>query len=284
MRLKKKIQTLLRGGHRPDFIIVGAQKSGTSSLFSYLNESASLCGSTPKEIHFFDREDNFSKGNSWYEAHFLRRKGKGKHVSYFEASPSYLCREKVPARLKTYNPDLKIIIILREPIARAYSAWNMYRQWNEEGRVPGIIAKDQYGRDDSPIKRIFFNGSCPSFSDYIKLEMALIESGASDEEPSLLRRGFYKDQIERYVACFGWANVLVLGFNQLKNDSAAVVQRCHDFLGVPYQALAPQRLQDIKNSRAYPAEITRQELDLLEPLYAAANTALFEYLGFQPDW
>jgi hypothetical protein len=280
--LYNRLQGFIFGGHRPDFLIIGAQKSGTTSLFSYLGERKGFLGSTPKEVHFFDREDSFQKGVKWYENHFL--KPQGKTGLFFEASPTYLCRDKVPARLKAYNPDLKIIILLREPISRAYSAWNMYRQWSEEGVLPRAIANDHYGRDESPIYRVFFKNGCPSFSDYIKLEIDLIGRGDTEEEPSLLRRGLYKPQIERYVELFGWDNILVLGFNELKNDSEGVIQKCYEFLGLRYQAPAATGETEIKNKRSYPSKMSNEDLEILKEFYEQPNKELFDYLGFQPDW
>jgi len=122
-KVKRELDLSLFSGHKPDFLIVGAQKSGTTSLFSYLEERRGFVGSKPKEVHYFDREDNFLKGEGWYHSHFIKRSGQKGLI--FEASPEYLSRSKVPPRLKAYNPDLKIIILLREPISRAYSAWNM---------------------------------------------------------------------------------------------------------------------------------------------------------------
>jgi hypothetical protein len=282
MKIKRKFQAALFSGHRPEFVIVGAQKGGTTSLFSYLDERDSFLGAKPKEIHYFDREDNFSKGSKWYESHFIKLPGeKG---LFFEATPEYLSREKVPARLKAYSSELKIIILLREPISRAYSAWNMYRQWSEEGIVPWAIANDQHGRNESPIYRTFFKNGCPSFSDYIKLEMDLIERGDGEEEPSLLRRGVYKPQIERYVEFFGWDNILILGFSELKNDSEGVIQKCCEFLGLSYQTPAAKGETEIKNKRSYPSKMSGEDLEVLKEFYEQPNKELFDYVGFQPDW
>ena len=270
------------GGHRPDFLIVGAQKCGTTSLFSYLDERDAFRGATPKEVHYFDRDDNFRRGNNWYESHFLHRIGK--NSLFFEASPTYFCREKVPARLRAFNPNLKFIVILREPISRAHSAWNMYRQWSEEGFVPWGIRNDQYGRKESPLFQVFFKNGCPAFSDYIKLEMDLIAKCDSQEEPSLLRRGLYKPQIERYVELFGWDSILVLGFSELKEDSEAVIRKCYEFLDVPYRAASDKGEMKIKNKRSYPSKMSNENLEILKEFYEQPNRELFDYLRFQPDW
>jgi hypothetical protein len=281
-RIFYRFKRIIAGGNKPNFIIVGAQKSGTTSLFSYLNERAGFLGSQPKELHFFDRDDRFVKGAKWYESHFV--KPRGQHGLFFEASPTYLHRNKVPERLKRYNPHLKIIILVREPVARAYSAWNMYRQWSEEGIVPVRMQRDVDRGMTNALYNVFFEDNCPSFHDYVKLEMEWMAEGNNDEEPSLLRRGLYKPQIERYVKHFGWDNILVLGFNELKSDSEAVIRKCHEFLGVRYQAPSDIGEKEIKNKRAYPSKISAEDLEILQEFYQQPNKELFDYLGFEPDW
>lgn len=272
-------------GNKPNFLIIGAQKCGTTSLFSYLNECEGFMGANRKELHYFDLEDNFKKGNEWYENHFLG--SIGRRGLFFEASPSYLYCKKTPVRLRDYSPDLKFIIILREPISRAYSAWNMYRHWSDSGVIPRAIAKDQYERDHSPIYLTFFKDGCPTFSEYINIEANLInEVGIEDteEEPSILRRGIYKPQIERYVELFGWENLLILEFNQLKNNREAVIRKCHEFLGVPYKPRKKTVKKEIKNKRPYNSEISPSDHKILQEFYDHHNRELSEYLGYQPDW
>jgi len=269
---------------KPSFFIVGAQKSGATSLHSYLSDRKGFRGSVPKEVHYFDRDENHCKGNKWYEKHFSMGKRAGGSCLSFEATPTYLHRSKVPRRIYEYNPESKIIIILREPVSRAFSAWNMYKQWANEKIVPNRMLNDVKSGRTNNIYDVFFKGRCPSFGEYIDIEMELINEGGKDEEPSLLRRGLYKEQIERYVEIFGWHNVLVLGFNELKTDAEAVIRKCHDFLGVPYQEVPSVGEKEIKNKRAYPSKISSNELEILQKFYEQPNSDLFEYLGYRPDW
>lgn len=283
--IKKSIRRLREatwGGGRPDFIIVGAQKSGTSSLFDYLNKSPGMTGSTIKELHYFDREDNFSKGDRWYESHFLRKPGQNDLL--FEASPSYLAREIVPERIKAYKPDIRIIVLLREPVSRAYSAWNMYRYMSEEGKVPLATQNDHRGRDESPIYRVFFKNGCPSFSDYINYELGLIEQGDTEDEPSLLRRGLYKEQLERYAGHFGRENMLIIGFGELKQDPEAVIQKCYEFLGRDYIPPQKNTQRAIQNKKPYVSPINERDMALLNEFYSRPNAELRDWLGYDIDW
>lgn len=282
--VKRVVRWLLEtfcGGGRPDFIIVGAQKSGTSSLFNYLNKMPGMNGSTIKELHYFDREDNFQKGAAWYESHFVRFPGK--KGLFFEASPSYLYSEHVAERIAAYNPNVKIIVLLREPVSRAFSAWNMYRHLSEEGLLPRSTRKDHRGRPESPIYTTFFKNGCPSFSDYIDFELDLIQKGGG-EEPAVLRRGLYKPQLERYARLFGRENMLVIGFNELKVDSEAVVRKCHEFLGVPYAPSKHAAAREIQNQKPYRSKISDRDLRILNDFYAQPNAELRDWLGYDIDW
>ncbi|MZR64145.1 sulfotransferase domain-containing protein [Alcanivorax sp. DP30] len=283
--IKKSVRHLREaafGGGRPDFIIVGAQKCGTSSLFDYLNKSPGMLGSTIKELHYFDREDNFGKGDQWYESHFLRLPGKQNLL--FEASPSYLAREVVPERIKAYKPDIKIIVLLREPVSRAYSAWNMYRYMSEEGKVPASTLNDHLGRTESPIFKVFFKNGCPSFSDYINYELDLIGQGETEEEPGLLRRGLYKPQLERYASFFGRENLLIIGFGELKRDPEAVIKRCHEFVGQPYHQPVQNKERKIQNQKPYVSPIGEHDMAVLNEFYSRPNAELHDWLGYEIDW
>ena len=106
----------------PDFIIIGAQKCGTTTLFDLLEQHPLLAPSYKKEIHYFDggldpRIDTFKKGLSWYRGHFPLKSGK----LTFEASPLYLFNSLCAERIKRAVPDVKLIVLLRNPTDRAIS-------------------------------------------------------------------------------------------------------------------------------------------------------------------
>src|SRR5690606_33886153 len=112
----------------PDFIIVGAQKAGTTSLFHYLSEHPQIISPYKKEVHYFDgglnpEIDTFKKGEKWYRSNFPR-KPKSKSIKTFEASPLYLFNPLAPQRIKDLLPNVKLIILLRDPVERAISQYH----------------------------------------------------------------------------------------------------------------------------------------------------------------
>src|SRR5258706_11489250 len=100
----------------PDFLIIGAQRSGTSTLYQYIARHPDVRGAFRKEVHYFDM--HYDRGLDWYRACFPTRGFTG------ESSPSYLIHPEVPARVAAVLPDIKLIAILRNPVERAYSAYN----------------------------------------------------------------------------------------------------------------------------------------------------------------
>jgi hypothetical protein len=103
----------------PSFIVIGAMKSGTSSLFHYIASHPNIVNSSKKETNFFKTPENFSQGINWYESFF---KGSGKYA--FEASPMYTTRPMnsgVPERMYSILPNIKLIYLLRDPIERIVS-------------------------------------------------------------------------------------------------------------------------------------------------------------------
>lgn len=108
----------------PDFIIIGASRSGTSSLFRSLLQHPDLSGppsGNKKEVHFFDKK--YDRGLQWYRAQF-----RGKKMNC-EATPNYLYDKKCPALIAKDLPDCRFIVMLRNPVERAYSH---YRNWKKK--------------------------------------------------------------------------------------------------------------------------------------------------------
>jgi hypothetical protein len=108
-----------------NFLIVGVQKGGTTSLDAYLRQHPRIGMASKKEVHFFDDEDRFGSGTPDYEVyhrHFDRLDSKS---IYGEATPIYCYWSESMRRIREYNPDIKIIMLLRNPVERAWSHWRM---------------------------------------------------------------------------------------------------------------------------------------------------------------
>ena len=190
---------------RVAFVVAGTQKGGTTSLDRYLREHPALSMARVKEVRFFDDERNFvdSPDYARYHAYFeppLRGRIAG------EATPNYMYALEAPARLREYNPEMKTICVLRNPIERAYSQWNM---------------ETQLGRENRP----FFEAICIEGSEPGR-------TNGRDPQPSYLERGRYAGQLARLAAQFPSEQILVLRSEELRAEPLATMNRVYRFLGV----------------------------------------------------
>jgi hypothetical protein len=126
-RIKRKTKTLFPTKRMVDFVICGTQKGGTSALDTYLRGHPEICMADRKEVHFFDNEEYFSNDKPDYSKYLSWFSPNKSHKILGEATPIYMYWNDSPKRIWEYNPNMKLIVILRNPIERAYSHWNMDR-------------------------------------------------------------------------------------------------------------------------------------------------------------
>lgn len=210
----------------PDFIIIGAAKAGTTSLARYLAGLPAVFMTTPKEPEFFARDDVYAKGVDWYRGLYAAaRPGqlKGEGSTLYSLSPHF---PEAAARMAALQPDLKLIYVLREPVARAYSYYvqlqKNYRRWTGDRRIhrsfEGFL-------DERP-------GRAPR-------EKAIGPHDAHlPDVPGLLLDGSdYLGQIRRYLAHFDRSQILFLTFEELSRQPETSLPRIHAFLGLPAPSL-----------------------------------------------
>ena len=103
----------------PDFLVIGAQKSGTTSFFHYIAQHPKIFDHKAKELHFFDL--HYGRGAAWYRSQFPLLASVKKDSLVGEATPYYLCHPHAPKRIHGLVPDVKLIVLLRDPVDRAIS-------------------------------------------------------------------------------------------------------------------------------------------------------------------
>lgn len=208
--------------------IVGAQKAGTTSLYSYFDQRPELVGGEIKEKSFFSLDSLFEKGNKYYRSMFPIG---SKYARGMDATPEYLYYGECAGRIHAFDPDAKIVVLLREPVSRALFAFNMYHQIvRKQFFREGILQGDKHSQDFfMPIIEGRVEASLRYFLDR---ELEIMSNDRVVEEPSLIRRGLYAPQLERYIRLFGRENVLILFSNDLKSDTHNTVNRVCDFIGL----------------------------------------------------
>ena len=236
---------------RVDFMIVGTQKGGTTALDEYLRPHPEICMAQEKEPHFFNQDRHFRNGAPDYAPYQAFFSPKPRHKLIGEATPSYMYFPDVPARLKEYNPDLKLIALLRDPIARAYSQWNMDRRARKRPRPFGeAIRAEQRARE---------NGTMPP---------------RGPEAITYIHRGFYSEQLERLWQHFPREQTLILRNEELRDRPRETLDRVCSFLGVPplaevkhREALASSYKSPMNEAdRAFLREVFEPEVRRLEAL------------------
>lgn len=286
--LKDKIVRVLRlksasllPAHAPDFLLLGAQKAGTSSLYTLLKKHPQIMGAIDKEVHFFDRDDHWSKGQRWYESQFASIRMPSSSNLYFEATPDYMYRKGAVQRMHSLYPDLKLIIILREPVSRAYSAWNMFRDFQvSRKRLPALLQSGYLNdRENNLMTMLYEVDQYPSFEEVVELELKWIEEDVDWQEPSFIRRGFYMDQIEEVLKYYDRDQLLILSQGELRTKEGKTLDIITRFLDLPDTDWGASSPGDVKNARVYPKPIDQEVKRRLEKIYAPHNDRLFEFLG-----
>ncbi|MEZ0369820.1 MAG: sulfotransferase domain-containing protein [Candidatus Sericytochromatia bacterium] len=238
---------------RPGFLILGAQKAGTTSLYHYLDGHPQLIAAYKKEISYFNRETNFALGPEWYLDHFLFAEGK----LAFEGTPEYLNNERVPARIAAFAPGIRLIVILREPVARAFSAWNMYHK----------------------LPKHHFLYDARSF------EQAISDALATEKDlHGYLDRGRYLEQIRRYLEYFPREQLLLLDFDELTTHPDASLARCSAFLGLSTPLQLPEGAKKVYNPGKYREPLPEALKARLQTYFSPYNHQLREAFGLDYAW
>ena len=230
----------------PNLFVVGAAKSGTTSLWTHLDAHSDVFMSRPKEPHFFSRAetpvDQLVKDPVEYAGLFAR----GAAQRYRgEASPSYLWDPDSPARIKEAAPDARIIISLRDPVERAYA--------NYLGHI-------REGLDQR------------TFRDAVRAELADDDVDLAAIPAPYVTRGFYDEQVHRYLDAFG-DTTLILLFEEFVADVQGTMRCVFAWLGVDP---APAETLDVAPVHPFlaPRNAAVGKLVRLPGLRAAANTVL----------
>jgi hypothetical protein len=192
----------------PTFFIIGAAKSGTTSLYHYLDQHPDIFMSPNKEPHWFSRVP-YVPGRGSHpvasEEEYLKLfKGRTKESAIGEASPSYIWDKEAPYRIKEAVPQAKIIAILRHPVERAYSHYMMdVKADKQDLSFMEALERDYLAQDEG--------------------------WGVSDQYIDL---GFYAEQVQRYLKVFGRAQVKIFLYEDLRDNPRALLRSIFEFLDV----------------------------------------------------
>ena len=186
----------------PNFIVIGAQRCGTTTLWEHLRTHPQVFVAPEKELDFFIHYYNWSRGRSWYESRF---DGAGDALAVGEVSPNYTnfpALYGVPERIASMVPDVRLVYVMRDPIARMASSY---------------LVSLELGHEDRPI------------------DQALVLTAAYQH------MSMYAMQIEQYLKFFSREQLLLFTTEEFNADAGGAMSRVFRFLGVD-DAWVPPRL------------------------------------------
>lgn len=253
----------------PDFIIIGGIKCGTTSLYNYMIQHPNIYPALRKETKFFDIDYNL--GMNWYKPnfpinikkYFVKNLLKQKFITG-EATAAYFHHPLVSKRIFEKIPKIKLIILLRNPIDRAYSDFNMRTRAKMENL---------------------------SFEKVVEKEIALIEKGENLLEnlefqdyffhfKPYLSRGHYFDQLQRWYEFFPKDQIQILITEELEANPDIILRQIFKFLELSDFKIKNLKKQNIGNYKKMNQEIRK----LLIEYFKSHNQKLYKFLGRDLSW
>jgi Sulfotransferase domain len=260
----------------PDFIIIGTQRGGTTSLYRYLTEQPNILPAVTKEIHFFD--NNFQRGISWYRGHFPYSI-QNYYAKYIrkqdfitgESSPYYLFHPLAPKRIAQILPQVKFIVLLRNPVERAFSQYYLEVDKGreklsfeeaiacEEERTRGTGEQLASGKIFNSFKHVSF---------------------------SYLARGIYADQLHHWFSFFPREQFVIFKSEEMYINPAAIFKQSLAFLNIAFEEprvlskeYKQHNIRTPRNVKMSP-ECRQRLVEYFEP----HNERLYQLLGRDFGW
>ena len=250
----------------PDFIIIGAVRSGTTSLYYDICQHQSVLTAAYDELGFFD--SNYHLGLNWYRSLFptLFSKWAVKQKTQFaitgEDTPFYIWNPLVAKRILKIIPNIKLIVLFRNPVARAYSNYHL-----------GVRAGSEK----------------LSFEDAIQMELKKLDKINDEIEQdvdkyttprSYIAKGFYADQLKVWLELFSSEQLMIVSTEDLESNPQKTLDRIYNFLKIPKNhKLIPEK----QKIASYP-KMKNKTREFLIDLYKKNNAELFTMIGQKFDW
>jgi hypothetical protein len=254
----------------PDFIVIGVQRGGTTSLYNYLARHPHVIPSFMKETHFFD--NFYDRGMMWYRAQFpCTMRGNiavprrdGRWITG-EATPYYMFYHHAPKRILACVPNVKLIVLLRNPVDRAYSHYHHEVKMGTEQLSFEAALQREEKELSSEERKIQQDESYRSFF---------------HQHYTYMSRGIYVDQLVRWSALFDSEQILVLKSESFYHNPEAVLHQVTDFLCLSTLELREYEQYNLNQYSPMESATRERLLAYFEPY----NQRLYEFLGIDLGW
>ena len=255
----------------PGFLIVGAQRSGTTSMYRTLAQHPAILKAVlHKGVHYFDT--GYDHGLGWYQGHFplraraaLARRATGDVPLTFESSPYYMFHPLAAERISRDLPGVKLLVLVRDPVERAYSAHahELARGYETEPFERALELEDQ--RLAGEAERIV---SEPGYLSH------------SHQHHAYLTRGLYAGQLDRLGQAVGRDRVHVVDSGRFFTDPEPVYDGVLDFLGLRQHGYPVFERHNARPRSPMPETLRAT----LNDHFAAPDERLTGWLGHPPSW
>lgn len=253
----------------PEFLLIGAKRGGTTSMWRYLAEHDGVLNLFPrpeniKGTYYFD--ENYARGERWYRSHFptvaartLAARRFGHPVVAGESTPYYLYHPLAPRRARALVPDALIVVVLRDPVERAFSHFKERRSNHTETLSFTEAIDLEPARLNGEEARILEDRGYISFS---------------HRHSSYLDQGRYAPMLERWFDAFGRERVLVEISEEMYADPQTSVDRVTDRLGLPRRSLRHPEQHNAEPDESLDPAVRARLRELLAPDVAAVEDLL----------
>lgn len=297
--LYNSVRTVYRGGRRvagrnpgrgrvlPDFVIIGAAKSGTSTLWAWLTGHPHVVGATRKEVEYFSFR--YDRGTDWYRHHFPLESDRARFAADHgcphatgEASPYYLPHPLAPARMASLIPGAKVIVTMRDPVDRAYSAYQMWRRWGSETEsFMTVTALEDPGLDGGEARALHKGvGRCENIDPENDRAPATTVAGSVHLGRMYLKGGRYAEQLERWFHYYPREQFHFVTTDELASDPTGAFERLQAFLELPDHRPAGLKAEYVGTYDPLPVE----DRVRLREYFRPHNERLYELLGRDLGW
>ncbi len=217
------------GDRRPEALVIGAPKCGTTSLMAYLGAHPSVWSQPRKELHFFN--NRWDWGQEWYREQFPTR-GPGRPLVRMEGTPDYLQNPAIAERVRRTLPGVKLIVLLREPVERALSWYHHQRRWG------GLV-----GSPEAVLEREL---------EELSALPAAERQGLGWRAPNCLAGSLYDGQLLSWKSHFPKKDLLMLRFEDLRREPRQLTRLALAFLGLDPDELPTHTPFPVLNSAPDP--------------------------------
>ena len=250
----------------PDFFVIGPGRTGTTSLYHYLDQHPSLSKSAYDELGFFDV--NFHLGLNWYRSLFpsiftkFRIKLKTHFFMTYDVTPSYVRRPWIARRIKKLFPDSKLIIVLRNPVDKTYSHYYLSKKFGETRTFEEVIKEEM--------------------NDILDWDVDSKDDNyfATTVEKSTLARGFYVEQLPIWFEQFSKNQILIISSEDLASNTKKTMNDIFRFLNLPEYTIP--NIDKVNVSKK--SKMNLETRKILINFFKSYNEQLYRFLNQSFDW